>query len=390
MNYLEKLLQDTPVEWKTLGEVLERAKGTKITAGQMKELHQENAPIKIFAGGKTFALVNYGDIPNKDIHTKPSIIVKSRGIIEFEYYDKPFSHKNEMWSYHSENENIDLKYVFYFLKSKELYFQQIGSKMQMPQIATPDTDNFPIPIPPLPVQKEIARILDAFTAITSELTSELTLRQKQYQYYRDKLLTFGDEVEWKTLGEVCDFQNGFAFKSSLFKESGLPIIRITNINGKTVDLSDLKYFDPNDYKKGNPLNYSIEKGDILIAMSGATTGKIGYYTHKETAYLNQRVGKFLPNKTVLDNKYLYHFLSSKTEFLYILAGGGAQPNLSTSDIKEKIKIPLPPIEEQKRIAAILDKFHTLTHSLSEGLPKEIALRQKQYEYYRDLLLNFKR
>lgn len=189
-TFLEKLLQGASVEWKTLGEVLERAKGTKITAGQMKELHQENAPIKIFAGGKTFALVNYGDIPNKDIHTKPSIIVKSRGIIEFEYYDKPFSHKNEMWSYHSENENIDLKYVFYFLKSKELYFQQIGSKMQMPQIATPDTDNFQIPIPPLSVQQEIVRILDTLTEQTKELTKELALRQKQYQYYQDMLLNF--------------------------------------------------------------------------------------------------------------------------------------------------------------------------------------------------------
>lgn len=98
---IKKLLQGQAVEWRALGEVLVRTKGTKITAGKMKELHKSNAPIKIFAGGKTFALVDFDDIPQKDINHKPSIIVKSRGIIEFEYYDKPFSHKNEMWAYHS-------------------------------------------------------------------------------------------------------------------------------------------------------------------------------------------------------------------------------------------------------------------------------------------------
>ena len=94
--YIVRLLQGAEVVWKPLGEVLKRTKGTKITAGQMKAIHKDKAPVKIFAGGKTFAFVDFEDIPEKDINQKPSIIVKSRGIIEFEYYDKPFSHKNEM------------------------------------------------------------------------------------------------------------------------------------------------------------------------------------------------------------------------------------------------------------------------------------------------------
>ena len=186
---INQLLQGQAVEWRALGEVLVRTKGTKITAGKMKELHKSNAPIKIFAGGKTFALVDFDDIPQKDINHKPSIIVKSRGIIEFEYYDKPFSHKNEMWAYHSQNPNINIKFIYYFLKQNEPYFQQIGSKMQMPQIATPDTDKFKIPIPPLSVQSQIVQILDTFTELNDqlrdELTAELSMRQKQYQYYRD-------------------------------------------------------------------------------------------------------------------------------------------------------------------------------------------------------------
>ena len=102
-------------------------------------------------------------------------------------------------------------------------------------------------------------------------------------------------VEFKALGKVCEFRNGFAFKSSLFRDSGMPIIRITNIDGKNIDLSDVKYFDPSDYK-ANTKNYKVNKGDILVAMSGATTGKIGFYDYDSTSYLNQRVGKFIPNK----------------------------------------------------------------------------------------------
>ena len=194
MKYIEKLLKGAEVKWMPLGEVLRRTKGTKITAGQMKAINKNDAPVKIFAGGKTIAFVDFEDIPEKDINREPSVIVKSRGIIEFEYYDKPFSHKNEMWSYYSENKNISIKYVYYFLKQQEPYFQKVGSKMQMPQIAIPDTEKFLIPIPPLAVQEEIVRILDKFTTLEAELEAELKAeldcRKRQYEYYRNQLLSF--------------------------------------------------------------------------------------------------------------------------------------------------------------------------------------------------------
>jgi type I restriction enzyme S subunit len=159
-------------------------------------------------------------------------------------------------------------------------------------------------------------------------------------------------------------------------------------------MDDVKYFDPTDYRE-NTDAFTVEKGDILVAMSGATTGKIGYYAHDFIAYLNQRVGKFLPNVDELNARYLYHFLLSQNQKIYSLAGGGAQPNLSSNALKAKINIPIPypsdpvrSVAEQERIAIILDKLDTLTTSLSEGLPREIALRQQQYEYYRDLLLSF--
>ncbi|MDD6911650.1 restriction endonuclease subunit S [Actinobacillus minor] len=197
----------------------------------------------------------------------------------------------------------------------------------------------------------------------------------------EKLLN-GRKVEWRALGDVSDFQNGFAFKSSLFKDDGQTIVRITNINGKEVDLSDVKYFSLDDYST-ILTSYEIKKGDILIAMSGATTGKIGLYNYEYTSYLNQRVGKFIPKKNILNNRYLYHYLLSKANEIYIIAGGGAQPNLSSNKLMTEIKIPIPPLSVQTEIARVLDAFTSLTAELTA----ELTSRQKQYQYFKEHLLN---
>ena len=266
---IKKLLQGQAVEWQTLGEVLVRTKGTKITAGKMKELHKKDAPIKIFAGGKTFALVDFDDIPQKDINHKPSIIVKSRGIIEFEYYDKPFSHKNEMWAYHSQNPNINIKFIYYFLKQNEPYFQKIGSKMQMPQIATPDTDKFKIPIPPLSVQSQIVQILDAFTELNDQLTAELSMRQKQYQYYRDLLLSEHELAkvgfEWKSLGEVVLPTNNIKWHESDLSYRYIDLSSVDKDNnniGETLEITSKNA--PSRAQK------IVKKDDVIFATTRPT------------------------------------------------------------------------------------------------------------------------
>ena len=207
--------------------------------------------------------------------------------------------------------------------------------------------------------------------------------------FLEKLLD-GVDVDYKPLVKVCDFKNGFAFKSALFKEAGLPIIRITNVDGKTINLSDVKYFNPTDYKE-NTESYKIKYGDILIAMSGASTGKIGFYAHEDFAYLNQRLGKFLPKKNKLKNRYLYHYLLSKIETIHVMACGGAQPNLSSNELMTKFKIPIPcpdnpekSLKIQAEIVRILDTFTELTTELNT----ELGLRKKQYSYYREQLLSF--
>ena len=188
-------------------------------------------------------------------------------------------------------------------------------------------------------------------------------------------------VVFRSIGDCCNFQNGYAFKSNLFKPSGSILLRITNINGKEIDLTDVKYIDINDYKT-NLQPFTVKYDEIVIAMSGATTGKIGINKTKTPLYLNQRVGKITPKDSRLNNHFLYHILLSKTEYFYKLAGGGAQPNLSTDAIKNTL-IPVPPIEVQEEIVRILDQFG----KLEAELEAELEARKSQYEYYRKSLLN---
>lgn len=395
---IKKLLQGQAVEWQTLGEVLVRTKGTKITAGKMKELHKSNAPIKIFAGGKTFALVDFDDIPQKDINHKPSIIVKSRGIIEFEYYDKPFSHKNEMWAYHSQNPNINIKFIYYFLKQNEPYFQKIGSKMQMPQIATPDTDKFKIPIPPLSVQAKIVQILDTFTELNDqlrdELTAELSMRQKQYQYYRDLLLSEHELAkvgfEWKSLGEIAEkISSGGTPKTDVMEywENGtIPWMSSGEVNLGTIFQTE-KFISKLGLE--NSSAKFVPKNSVVIALAGQgkTRGKVARTRIDLTT--NQSLASLIFDENKINSDYIYYYLTGQYNNLrQISSGNGIRGGLNLSMISG-FQIPIPSLSVQSQIVAILDTFDTLTQSISEGLPKEIKLRQTQYEYYREQLLNFK-
>ncbi|HCL9412782.1 TPA: restriction endonuclease subunit S [Escherichia coli] len=394
LTYLEKLLDGVKVEWQTLGKVLKRTKGTKITAGQMKALHKDNAPLKIFAGGKTVAFVDFKDIPEKDINREPSIIVKSRGIIEFEYYDKPFSHKNEMWSYHSNNDAISIKYIYYFLKINEGYFQKIGGKMQMPQIATPDTDKFEVPIPcpdnpekSLAIQSEIVRILDKFTALTAELTAELNMRKKQYNYYRDQLLSFKEgEVEWKALGEIGEVRMcKRILKSQTSSEGEIPFYKIGTFGKEPDSYISRKLF--NEFKE----KYSYPKvGEVLISASG-TIGRTVIFDGRESYFQDSNIVWIENNEKIVLNKYLFYFYKIAK---WGISEGGTIKRLYNDNLR-KLTIPVPfpdsperSLVEQQKIVKLLDKFDALTNSITEGLPREIELRQKQYEYYRDLLFSF--
>ena len=354
------------VEYRKLGEILSRHKGIAITAGKMKELHTPDGEIRIFAAGNTYADVMESDVDRGGIIREPAIIVKSRGNIGFEYYTKPFSHKNEMWSYTTNHEFISLKYVYYVLEQNMTYFQNKAKTGKLPQISISDTENYEIPVPPLPIQNEIVKMLDNFTELTAELTAELALRKKQYSFYRDSLLNFSRddaEVEWKTLGETTKSISSGKNKIRVV-DGEYPVYGSTGIIGYCT-------------------NFVYEHAQILVAR----VGSVGYVQIADGRYDVSDNTLIVDVLSTINMKYIFYYLGYMN--LSRLAHGAGQPLITAGQLK-KLIIPIPPLETQAKIVSILDRFDALCHDLTQGLPAEIAARKKQYEYYRDKLLTFPR
>ena len=381
MNGILELLKNARVEWKTLGEVCIRQKGIHITARQMKELNKEGSSIKVFAGGDTVAYID--DVVDVAIKI-PSVIVKSRGNVDFEFYDKPFTHKNELWSYSSRDEKcLNVKFLYYYLKNNVKYFKDIASITgTMPQISVGSTDNFNIPIPPIELQKEIVRILDTFSELIAELQAELQaeliLRQKQYEYYGEYLI-FNAQFKIVKLKDICTVNQGLQLPiNKRYKESGKNRYRY-------ITIQFLKEKNDKQFYIENPnSNVLCNKDDILVTRTG-NTGDI--ITGVEGCFHNNFF-KVNCNELVV-KRYLYYVLKSGkvNKRLKELASKGTVPDLPHNKFYE-LEIPLPSIEEQKKIVTMLDKFSEIANDLERGLPAEIDLRQKQYEYYRNLLLSF--
>ncbi|HUH41582.1 MAG TPA: restriction endonuclease subunit S [Sulfurimonas sp.] len=185
------------------------------------------------------------------------------------------------------------------------------------------------------------------------------------------------------LGEVCQFINGYAFKSNEFKTVGVPIVRIGNLVDDKIELTDVICYDENT--KLEP--YIVVKEDILIAMSGATTGKIAFSNIEKKLYLNQRIGSIRVNKKILLSKYLFNFIGGKKSYLLSLAGGSAQPNLSSGDIK-KLEIPLPPLPQQEKIVKVLDISSALVEKQRLLMEKyDMFLKSKFIEMFGDPISN---
>jgi type I restriction enzyme, S subunit len=182
--------------------------------------------------------------------------------------------------------------------------------------------------------------------------------------------------EIKKLSDVCNFQNGFAFKSNTFRDSGTPVVRITNIKNGKIDISKIIYINPLDYDN-DLTKYEIINNDLLIAMSGATTGKIGVYEGTEKLLLNQRVGNFKPKNNLL-KEYLFYFLSTKVEENLLISVGSAQPNLSTSQINNFL-IPIPSLEEQKQIVEILDTAFEALEKAKTNLEKNLKNTKELFD-----------
>ena len=245
-----------------------------------------------------------------------------------------------------------------------------------------------IPLPPLPVQQEIVNILDTFTQLEAELEAELEARKKQYEYYRNELLTFGDEVEWKTLGELCIIQSGGTPSKNRFDYWNNGTIKWL---GSTVCKNNKSIDKVTDYITEIGLRNSstklFKKETTLIALVGATIGKVAFLPYE--AATNQNIAGLFPIDTKkLNTSYLFY----SCQALYEVFTNLSQDKLKMANLTfvRGLKIPIPPIEEQERIVSILDKFDALVNDISIGLPAEIEARRKQYEYYREKLLSFEK
>lgn len=398
-DFMDTLLDGVEVEWKTIGEVSEIYGG--LTGKSKVDFENGNAyyipyrnifsnidvdfenleSVKISASENQHK-VKYGDV----LFTGSSEIAEEAGMsssvtIKFDstVYLNSFSFGVRF------NDDIQLipEFSKYLFRSRLMRTEIVKTANGVTRfnVSKARFKKILIPIPPLRVQEEIVRILDTFTELTAELTAELAARKKQYTYYRDKLLTFEEgEVEWKALGEVTEFSNGKGHEKDII-EDGKYIV----VNSKFIST------DGQVAKYSNKQICPLIIDDILIVMSDLPNGKAlskTFIVDKNDKYtLNQRIGKIsVKNKQVLLPKFLQYFLN-RTPQLLKYNNGVDQTNLRKAQILG-IQVPIPPLEEQERIVNILDKFDTLTTSITEGLPREIELRQKQYEYYRNMLLSF--
>ena len=334
----------------------------KVSIGEFVHKSKQNPsgkyPVYNGGTGNTGFYDEYNRTANK-------IIVSARGA-NAGYVNRVFVDfwsGNSCYSIDVIDENVDWNYIYYCLKNGEVKLLGEQQKGGIPAVSKKQVEQFKIPLPPLPIQQEIVRILDTFTNLTAELTAELTARRKQYEYYRDELLTFGEDVPRMTLKDISvSVSSG---KNKEKEQEGMyPVYGSTGVIGRT-----------------NTAKYSKEQ--ILVARVGANAG----FVHKANGTYDVSDNTIIVElKDNYNLQYVYYILQKMNLRKY--AKGGGQPLVTAGELK-KIEIPIPDINEQDRVVSILDKFTGISTSFDSGLPAEIAARQKQYEYYRERLLSFK-
>ncbi|HCB0676440.1 TPA: restriction endonuclease subunit S [Klebsiella quasipneumoniae subsp. similipneumoniae] len=389
LNFLNKLLDGVDVEWLSLGELGDFIRGNGL---QKKDFVESGFPAihygQIYtryglSADKTFTYV-LPELANKLRKAQKNDLLLATTSENDEDVVKPLAWLGDnvaisgdmMLFRHEQN----VKYLAYFFQSEIFQTQKMkyitGAKVR--RVSSGDLSKIKIPIPSsnnpeksLTIQSEIVRILDKFTALTAELTAELTMRKKQYNYYRDKLLSFEEGgVEWKMLGDLGENLDSKRkpITSGLREAGSIPYYGASGI----VDYVKDYIFD------GDFLLISEDGANLLarntpIAFSISGKSWVNNHAH---------VIKF---DSYAERRYVEYYLNSIDLAPYI--AGAAQPKLNKKNL-ESIRIPNPSPEDKERIVSILDKFDALTNSINEGLPREIELRQKQYEYYRDLLFSF--
>ena len=377
MTKIEEMLADlcpNGVEWKELGEACD----TVVSPIKLKRHeYRSNGEIAIIDQGEEF-IAGYIDI--EKYLPKDEYVIFGDHSEHIKFVNFPFVQGADGLKILKSRQGVIPKYLYYcfcnFYKKEGNYKRHwSGARATL------------IPIPPLEIQQEIVRILDKFTEYVTELTAELTDRQKQYSFYRDKLLSFEDEVyqvEWKTLKDVARVitSGGTPDRSTNSYYGGtIPWLRTQEVNFRDIYSTELTITEEG---LANSSAKWIAENSVIIAMYGATAGKVGIAKIPMTT--NQACCNIEVDEELASYRYVYHWLSYNYETLKGM-GQGSQSNLNAGMVKS-FKIPIPSLDIQSRIVQVLDNFDTVCNDLKIGLPKEIELRQKQYEYFREKLLTF--
>lgn len=380
MNTLDLLLKEhcpNGVEFRPLGDV------SKVTIGEFIRKDKQNPSGKypVYNGGTT--PTGYYDEYNQ---TENKIIISARGSAG--YVNRVFTKfwsGNSCYTISTDAKVLDWTFAYHYLKNNEHLLLGAQQRGGIPAVSKAQVETFLIPIPPLPVQEEIVRILDTFTELIAELTAELTARKKQYEYYRDELLTLGPEVPMEALGDVCLATENIKWDSetdtywyidlaSVCRDSH-SVIEVTEVNRDTAPSRAQKL---------------VKEDDVIFATTRPTLQRYSLIDSVLDGHICSTGFSVLrADKTKVLPKWIYYNIAKTDFYTYIesVQRGSAYPAVSDRDVKA-YKIPIPSLEEQAEIVAILDQFDTLTNSLTEGIPAEIELRQKQYEFYREKLLTF--
>ena len=386
MKNLETLIRELcpdGVEFVKLRDCCSFKRGTTITA---KNAIPGDVPV--LAGGQKPAY--YHNVANR---TGETIVVAGSGAYAgfVSYWTIPVF-LSDSFSVEPDDRLV-IKFVYYFLKNnlQKIFATKKGSGV--PHVHGSSIEKFEIPLPPIEVQTEIVRILDKFTSLEAELEAELDCRKRQYEYYRDKLLSFdnvgGQEVEWKKMNEVFDMRNGYTpskAKAEYWEGGTIPWFRMEDIRENGRILSDsIQHITMEGVKKGN-----LFPANSFILATTATIGEHALLIVDSLAnqqFTNLTVCKSLSDRLLI--KFVFHYMFIVDEWCKknINVSGFASVDMNKF---KKLEFPIPSLEEQHRIVSILDRFESLTTSLQSGLPAEIAARRQQYEHYRDKLLTFKR
>lgn len=329
-------------------------------------------------------------------YDEEAIIIPGEGGIGeiFHYVNGKYALHQRVYRIHFTKPSINTKFVYYYMEAffKKFILRKAVSAT-VTSIRKPMIESFQIPVPPLDVQQEIVRILDQFTQLTVKLTTELTAeiaaRKEQYMYYASLLLsgvTASQPYKRVQLSNFAKFVYGFTDKAQITGDARF--LRITDIDDNgCLKEKDAKYITLNRESR----KYMVHQGDLLMARTGATYGKTLFVPDDTPSVYASFLIKICLDNSIMLNRFYWHFAQSHLywEQAAKLVSAGGQPQFNSGAIG-RVLVPVPPLPEQRRIVAILDRFDALCNDLTSGLPAEIAARQKQYEYYRDKLLTFKK